>query len=177
MKPTLHFQVMTAACIVAVAMTGGAAGEDKELAALRTRYQAAVESATTPLRNKYLVELEEMKKRALERKDLDAAVKVDEEIKLIKPAPQPGQIRSADDLSRYLADSTWSWGRSESDAVSRLTFRRDGTCVINKDAPVSWSVVDEKTVKMGDSSMLKFNANHQRFTADTPLGKRAGKKL
>ncbi len=165
------------ACFAVTALTFPAAGEDKELEALRARYQSAVEAATTPIQTKYLAELEGMKKRALERKDLNAAVQVDEEIKRIKPAPQPGQIRSADDLKAYLNDTTWSWGRTESAAVSLLTFRKDGTCVINKDAPVPWSVADEKTVKVGDSSFLKFNAAHQKFSADTPLGKRAGKKL
>ena len=164
-------------CLTAVITITGSIAQDKELEAVRARHQAAVEAATAPLRAKYLADLEELKKRALEMKDLDAAVIIDEEIKLIKPVPRSGEIRTASDLAVYLNDTTWSWGKSEREAVSRLTFRKDGTCVINRDAPVPWSVVDEKTVKMGGNTVLKFNASHQRFSAETPLGKRAGKKL
>lgn len=177
MRTRQRIPIVMTACFAVATLTFPVVGEDKELAALRTRYQSAVEAATRPIQTKYLAELEGMKKRALERKDLNAAIQVDEEMKRLMPAPQSGQIRSADDLKAYLSDTTWSWGRTESEAVSRLTFRKDGTYVINRDAPLPWSVVDEKVVKMGDGTQLKFNSNHQRFTADTPLGKRAGKKL
>ena len=53
-----------------------------ELDAIRTRYQAAVDAATKPLREQYTKDLQTLKDRAMQLKNLDAAIAIDKEIKV-----------------------------------------------------------------------------------------------
>jgi hypothetical protein len=64
-----------------------AADVPQELAAARARHQAAVATATKPLYDRYVQELQQMKSRAMLNKNLELAVAVDAELKTLG---QPG---------------------------------------------------------------------------------------
>ncbi len=119
--------------------------------------------------------LEQLKKQAIARKDLALAVEIDKEIALVGLPPKSSAVKTATDLQRYLGDTTWTWGTSEKSANSILTFRRDGSCSVNKDTPVRWAPVDD-SIKLEDGSIIKFTNNNKSYTATTASGIRVGKK-
>ncbi|MDP1587639.1 MAG: hypothetical protein Q8M07_07860 [Prosthecobacter sp.] len=148
----------------------------KELEAARARFDAAMAVATTPVRDRYVQELEQMKNRAISQKNLGLAVEIDKEIKLVAAAPASSSVKTSADLERYLGDTSWTWGTSEKSAGSILTFRKDGMCSVNKDTPVRWAAVDDSTVKLDNGTVIKFSSNNKSYTATTASGIRVGKK-
>lgn len=61
----------------------------EKLSTLKTSYQAAVARATTPLTKTYLSELERLKIEYTKKGDLQAALAVDAELKLLVAANSP----------------------------------------------------------------------------------------
>ncbi|MGV3660204.1 MAG: hypothetical protein ACO1TE_08460 [Prosthecobacter sp.] len=175
MQSQCHFILW--AVIALVALPSQAADLAKELENTREKYQADVEQAARPYRDKYVQELERMKNQALAQKNLPLALEIEKEIAAVAPAPRSSAVKTATDLERYLGDTTWSWGVNESAGGSTLTFRKDGTCSVNKDAPVRWAATDDSTVKLENGTILKFRSNNKVYTATTNAGPRYGKKL
>ncbi|MFO1485287.1 MAG: hypothetical protein U1F71_18140 [Verrucomicrobiaceae bacterium] len=163
-------------CGMFAAFGWSADAQNKELEAARERYDSALAVATKPVRDRYVQELEQMKNRALSLKDLKLAVEIDKEIALVALAPKSAAVKTADDLQRYLGDTTWTWGASEKSAGSVLTFRKDGMCSVNKDTPVRWAAVDDSTVKLENGTVIKFTNNNKSYTATTASGIRVGRK-
>lgn len=176
MKLSHRFLVTGAVWNLAAALIS-AEPQNKELAEARARYETALATAAQPVRDRYLKDLEQMKSRALGLKNLPLALEIEQEIKRIAPPPPLTEIRTAQDLERYLSDSEWSWGRTLESANSRLAFRRDGFCAVNNDAPLRWSAVDASTVKLENGTIFKFHSNRKAYSAETPAGPRTGKRL
>ena len=174
MTPIQRFLIIQIMMLSAV--NTHAADMAKELESAREEYDEAVELAIRPHRDRYVQTLEQLKSQAIARKDLALAVEIDKEIALVALPPKSWKVKTATDLQRYLADTTWTWGTSEKSANSILTFRRDGTCAVNKDAAVRWAAVDDSTVKLENGTIVKFTNNNKSYTATTASGIRVGNK-
>lgn len=157
-------------------MAAHAADPAKELETAREKFEESVEVATRPHRDKYVQTLLQLKNQAIARKDLALAVEIDKEITLVALPPKSWRVKTATDLQHYLGDTTWTWGTSEKSAGSILTFRKDGTCAVNKDTPVRWAAVDDSTVKLENGTVIQFTNNNKSYTATTASGMRVGKK-
>ena len=157
-------------------MTAKAAEPAKEVKAAREKYEEVVELATRPHRDRYVQTLEQLKNQAIARKDLALAVEIDKEIALVVLPPRSSAVKTATDLQRYLGDTKWTWGTSEKSANSILTFRKDGSCSVNKDAPVRWAPVDDSKIKLEDGTIIKFTNNNKSYNATTASGIRVSKK-
>lgn len=149
----------------------------KELQSVRESYEASVATATKPLKDRYIQQLEQMKRGAMSSKNLRLAAELDQEIKRLSGPPAATAVKTADDLTRYLAGTTWSWGRSIGSADSRLSFKADGTCAINNDPPVRWIATGGSALKLENGTVIKFSGNNKAYTAETAAGPRVGVRL
>ncbi len=123
-----HSLCPLAAVLLAVANIQ--ASPPPEVAAARTRYDAAVKAAAAPVRSRYLDDLQQLKNRAMAQKNLPLAVAVDAEIAAVSGAAAGQVAKSAQELAESLYDTLWSWGVTEAKAESKLHFFKDGTYVI-----------------------------------------------
>jgi hypothetical protein len=87
-----------------------------EIAALRSRYEADLENAAKPVRDRYVGQLETAKRTATLRNDLKTANAIDAEIKRVDP--QAGAAAGRD-LKHQLKGTRWQWN-------PRLILKFDG---------------------------------------------------
>jgi hypothetical protein len=160
---------------VSLAQTGKP--QSQELVEARERYEADLAAVSKPVTSRYLKQLEQMKKIALGSKNLHLAIEVDLEIKRLTPTPTSASVKTADDLARYLSDTTWSWGKAADSGNSRLSFKADGTCAVNTDAAVKWSAISDSSIKLENGTKITFHSNNKAYTAETPAGQRFGVKI
>ncbi|MDB6117761.1 MAG: hypothetical protein JWO08_1542 [Verrucomicrobiaceae bacterium] len=148
------------------------------LSAARDRYNAAIASATKPVLERYLQELEQLKNKALAQKDLPAAVAIDAEISdLVKTTPIR-EFKTAKDLASFLEDTVWTWGLSAASAESKIRFRKNGTFSVNSDPPSTWEAESSTSVRLGFGGRLRFSSDHKRFEGTlNGGGRRAGRLL
>lgn len=82
-------RVLIALSLTVVALHAQTPAEPEDLSKLRISWQRAVTDATAPLNKKYLDALTVMKQRYTKEGNLEAALKVDAEIKSLSAAPGP----------------------------------------------------------------------------------------
>jgi len=87
----------TIIALIAAASTALSADIPPEVAAARARYEAALNAASKPVRDRYIQELEQLKARAMSLKNLGLAVAFDQEIALISgkvvPTISPSSVQ------------------------------------------------------------------------------------
>ena len=129
----LIFIIVTVPCGLA------ADPQQLELDTIRTRYQAAVAAATKPLREQYTKDLQALKERAMQLKNLDAAVAIDREIKVISGeaplarstegryiTPTEGRhITSNAATTATLTGTEWTW-ETKAKKPATIRFASDG---------------------------------------------------
>jgi hypothetical protein len=166
------------ALLIICLFTSVASAAPPDLAAARARYDAAIASATNPIRERYIQDLQQLKSRAMTQKNLELAVAVDAELAEFAAPPTANAIRTATDLTRYLEGTLWTWGTSLSTAPSKLQFLKGGTCIINNDPPTRWTAEDGFTVSLSLGAKLKFSSDYNRYEGKVSSGEpRAGKRL
>jgi len=103
-----------------------------ELAAARTHYEAALTAATKPVRDKYILELEQLKNRAMTTKNLALAVEIDLELKSVGgvATPHPVPTPASTKLGELLPNSFWVPERANADtAYKSIEFSADGEII------------------------------------------------
>jgi hypothetical protein len=92
-------------------------GMADDLAVARKKFEADTDAAIKPVRERYIAQLEGMKKTAMTKKDLEGAVAIDREIqRVIASAPNP---TTEDILCAYF------WEKK----TDKWEFLRDGTLI------------------------------------------------
>ena len=145
-----------------------------QLRTARSKYDAAVKTVVDPLRLRYLEELNRMRSTAMTQKNLDLANAIDAEITAV--SSETG--RTPDGLASSLTGTKWTWGVIATTAGSTLTFLDKDTYRVNNDAPGTFKVENENTVKLDNGSTLKFDKSFRSYEGTTSKGEpRAGRKL
>jgi hypothetical protein len=159
--------------VVLLLLIGSALGADtapREIAAARTHYNAAVAAATKPIRDRYLMELESIKRRAMGAKNLELAVAADEEIKALGgTSSSPAAANGAETASfqKRLTNTTWSWVHPG----STITLLPDGKAVVSASTD---SYLWEVTNAGKKTAAVKFSGRTAEFTfADDLLSAKA----
>ena len=94
--------------VLALLSAANAADAPPEILAARTRYEAALATASKPVRDKYVQELQQLKNRAMSMKNLELAVAIDQELKTMGAAASPTSSGpAAKPLVDFLAGTTW----------------------------------------------------------------------
>jgi hypothetical protein len=148
-----------------------------EIEAARQRYENAVAVAIKPLRDRYVVELQQIQTRAMNARNLELANAADNEIKnLTSAAASPDAEPSADASSGSLAGSRWTtWFGSAGNPERWIEFRADGKMVrgwAENDVldRFTWTMVDATTVRFrvydAGETIWRFN---KRLTEATEL--------
>ncbi len=113
------------------------AEESGELSRLRSGYESAVERAVAPLEKRYLDHLRKLQSKFTRHSNLDAAIQVKEEIKIVEQQvasrksgtggnPGPGKS-AAETFSDFLQKSEFSWDGSNGKIT--ILFNKDKVVV------------------------------------------------
>ena len=127
-----------------------------ELVAAHTRYDTAVTTAIKPIRERYVLELQQLKSRAMSLKQLDLAVAIDEEIKTLGDTNSTGTATLKARLSE--SDTKWTWEDFQG-GTSVIHFTKDGK-FHHPGFGGTWKVTAPKTVIIETSigkATVKFN--------------------
>ncbi|MBL9143428.1 MAG: hypothetical protein JNM99_07060 [Verrucomicrobiaceae bacterium] len=98
-----HTKLIT---LLALTISSAWSQEPDRLRSLRDSYRSAVERSTAPLTKTYLTELEKLKTELTKKGDLQGALAVESEIKVISPtaqAPAPND----DDIAKSIEGTDW----------------------------------------------------------------------
>jgi hypothetical protein len=134
------------------------------VAAAKKKYDASVEAATKPLRDRYLQELRQMKSRALALKNLDEAIAIDAEIK---------RISAEEDNFADRVAGGWIWSQGKT-----LNLQADGTGQMGEHS-LTWKVTGPATIEYtwsnGHFGTIDFEPGLKRATIHqtSPSGKKA----
>ncbi len=158
-----------AACICSFVTIGNAADPlPPELATIRGRYESALAAAAKPVRDKYIQELQQLKNRALTMKNLELAVAVDQEIKVVAAAPDvsapSAKSAAPDEFRKLLAGTKWKSpnGKSTLEFTEQDMLWTDGdkparpiAYISDKGGVVRWKWSDGKEQEIEFDSALK----------------------
>ena len=144
-----------------------------QLAEARAHYEAAIATATKPIRERYLQELEQLRAAAFSTKDANLAFAVSQEIALLGGTGTGGtEIDGADpstvdDVKERLVNTTWVWYAGET-----ITFLKDGMARWsgNHAEAFTWKVAGATPPVIEGKA---WNGNKYRLTLDAGL--RTGK--
>ena len=135
----------TAILVLIVAASCFGADIPPELATIKTRHEAAVAVATKPLRERYILELQQLKNRAMLSKNLDLANAVDTELKGISTAIPDVTQNRAEKVRAELAGSQWTVVPNKQPIV--VTFEEHGVLQQNPGPnagfPETWTVNED----------------------------------
>ena len=133
---------------------------ERELAQVAEQRDKALAAAADPIQRKYHATLEQLLRRAMKANDLDAALKIKNELK--KLPRTDGDQRN--DLANSLRGSKWTWeppnGFVTFDASGKMTASAGWSC--------SWEVTAPKTVTLSSTNSgkttLQFDEDFAKFS-------------
>ena len=155
----MRFSSVSVAVVAFIAFASAADEPSHELKAARSRYEASVAAATKPVRDRYILELQQLKSRAISMKNLNSALVIDQEIKSVaENAPLTN-----DSVRNRLINTTWIWYQSET-----ITFVENGMAKWSHGTnSFTWRVTNpsdriiEGDTPHGEKYKIKFDAHHK----------------
>ena len=136
---------------------------DHDLKELRDQHSKAVAAALDPINRHYKESLEQLLRRATQAGELDAAVKIKEEISQITAAT--AETMSIPNFAEKLTKQPWTW-TSHPGGRDRVDFTKDGVVIHNGWSGAVWTAKKPNLVviTMGAASAtLKFNDTMSSF--------------
>lgn len=143
---------------------------EREMNLLKDQHAKAMAAATEPLLQRYKTSLEQLLKRATQANDLDAAIKIREQIAALAadaaaPTDTGKQKNTVEGLQRLLLSGEWSWASKKSEIESapvKITFTKDGKMLMLGKPMGSYKVTGPTTVQL-DHGVLKFSDDYDSF--------------
>ena len=145
-----HYTIFTFAFGCAVAMAEDTPKAPPELNALKQRYQKDVESATKPIRERYLTDLKSLLRSTTQKGDFAGAIAVQNELSELSPKSE---------IARTLAGKwrfIWAGGTQD------VTFRENGTFTTSRDARGKWVLQDDKLLLQVSRRTLRHPVSSHR---------------
>lgn len=130
----------------------------RQLKELRRRFDREVEATLAPLKQKYLQALERLEQNLTKSKQLEASVKVREEITTVKNGGSlPAGLSGTDPL----INTEWRWGEGQ----KTLKLLPDGLAEHSDwSQRRTWERVDDKTLHLYDGAAVAFIVTFQQST-------------
>ena len=91
---------------------------ERDLAQLRAQRDKSLAAATEPINRRFKESLEDLLRRATQANDLEAAVKVKEEIKLLGIDQPTASTSGVPNFAEKLMKQAWTWTSRPVDAIS-----------------------------------------------------------
>lgn len=154
-------------------------GEHEELSNLRNGYESAVERAVLPLEARYLDHLRKLQNKYTRQSNLDAAIQVREEIKIVegKIAARKSEGRGkseskpteTDSFSEFLQKSELSWdGRNGKITIQfnkeKAVVKANGIEIMEKDYKIVPPLMVEFEWSPGDLHTFTLDKNKRNFS-------------
>ena len=134
---------------------------ERDLIAAREQHDKAIASAIDPINRRYQTTLEQLLRKATQANDLDAALKIQNELKSTRPVASPIDLRTT------LEGTEWTWERP---GVSEwVKFNKDGTLLHKIGWTGTWKIAGPRSVTIttpnNTTSVLEFNENATAYKA------------
>jgi hypothetical protein len=118
---------LTLLCIPLTVLAQSSPPVPEKLTALKTSYEGAIARATSPITKTYVVELQKLRTQFTKKGDLQAALAVDNELKMLSPSGDPKETEKLSAtaqkklLREFMMARKWSYG------PTTLTFKANDT--------------------------------------------------
>lgn len=148
-----------------------------ELLSLQKNFEQAKSNAIQPITIKYISLLEDLKKKYTKAGNLNSALAVEAELKLIRtqannikkfnaiPAPT-----TKEELVTYLVGTDWECFNEETEKIGIAKFNKDGTYTTHWGEKVPWSATSATTVLVQHSHwrrILTFSPDYSTYNEST----------
>ena len=138
---------------------------ERDLAQLRAQRDKSLAAATEPINRRFKESLDDLLRRATQANDLEAAVKIKDEIKLLGIDPASATTSGIPNFTDKLMKQPWTW-TSGPGGRDKLEFTRDGSVIHNGWANAKWTAKKPNIViiTMGaTTATLRFNEAMDAF--------------
>lgn len=159
----------TALCFVPLSLYSESQSE-RELAQLREQRDKAIAAAVDPINRRYHASLDQLLRKATQSNDLEAAVKIQNELKGIQPTSLLLDLRAS------IEGTQWTWERPG--VRESMTLRKDG--VVQHDFFTGkWEIIGPRSVRIYASksdTVLEFNEEVTSYKATSGEPEKKGVK-
>jgi hypothetical protein len=164
----MTLRIAVACCCLLAALCGQmlhAQEESPELKLAREAYEREIDFATRPIRDRYLLRLETLKRSLGARGDARGALSIQEEIDRVKNSSGSGP---GEGVGRFAG----VWRITYADGSRQIfTIRADGSATFGPDVPNSTPQHSGKVTLAGSEYLLEFD-DHASTVKLNPLGER-----
>lgn len=132
---------------------------DRELSQLREQRDKAIATAADPINRRYQTSLEQLLRKATQSNDLESAVKIQNELKGIKPTLLFIELRTA------IEGTEWTWERQG--VRESMTFGKDGV-LKHQFFTGKWEIIKPRSVRITSANsegILEFNEDITTYKA------------
>ena len=143
---------------------------EREFTQAREQRDKAIASAVDPINRRYQTTLEQLLRKATQANDLDAALKIQNELKSIR------SVSPSIDLRAAIEEKEWTWERPA--VFEWIKFKRDGTLQHQAGWNGTWKIAGPRSVNIttpnNTSGVLEFNENATAYKATSGKHQKEG---